>query len=75
MQGWDLGRWGEVAGEEPAQERWVTDVPVLPRKSYLRKKHIKVFWHHFPLQRRDDITSVDVSGKKICSNFYTLKDS
>lgn len=53
----------------------MTDVPALPRKSYLRKKHIKVFWHHVPLQGRDDITSVDVSDKKICSNFYTQKDS
>lgn len=51
----------------------MTDVPALPRKSYLRKNHIKVFWHHFPLQRRDDITSVDVSGKKDLQQFLHPK--
>lgn len=40
-----------------------------------KEKYIKTFWHHFSLQRRHDITSVNISDKKIFSNFYSQKDS
>ena len=66
----------EEAGKEPEQTCFMTAAPELPRKRYFRgKKCIQTCWHHFPPQRCDDITGVNISDSKTRGSFYVHKDS